>query len=203
MLYGLLQTCLGAALIGAALFSFSFARPAPAPGPHISNPPLSHTGGWGEPTCHVCHSDGELDSPDVTLEVDGLPARYTAGTVYPITISVAGPGQILAGFQASLRYLEGPSRGLQAGQLEAIDGRVVVRADSLNSVQYAHHTREGTELVSEERGAWQILWSAPVAGQSVILHVTANSANGDNSPFSDLIRTREAVSRPSAEKRGG
>ena len=203
MLYGLLQTCLGAALIGAALFSFSFARPAPAPGPYISNPPLSHTGGWGEPTCHVCHSDGELDSPDVTLDVDGFPARYTAGAVYPITISVAGPGQILAGFQASLRFLEGPSRGLQAGHLEAMDGRVVVRANTLNSVQYAHHTREGTELVSEERGAWQILWRAPVTRLSVILHVTANSANGDNSPFSDLIRTREAVSRPSAEKRGG
>lgn len=203
MPHGLLPTCLGAALIGAALFSFSFARAATPPSAYISNPPLSHTGGWGEPTCHACHSDGELDSPDVTLDVDGFPARYTAGALYPITISVAGPGQILAGFQASLRFLEGPLRGLQAGHLQAIDGRVVVRADTLNSVQYAHHTREGTELVSEERGAWQILWRAPVAAQSVILHVTANSANGDNSPFSDLIRTREAVSRPSAEKPGG
>lgn len=203
MLYGLLRTCLGAALIGAALFGFSFARPAPAPNPHFNNPPLGHTGGWGEPTCHACHSDGQLDSPEVTLEVEGFPAAYTAGAVYPITISVAGSGQILAGFQASVRFLEGPSRGLQAGHLEASDGRVVVRTDTLNFVQYAHHTREGTELVSEEHGAWQILWRAPVRGQTVILHLAANSANGDNSPFSDLIRTLEVVSRSSAEERGG
>ncbi len=199
MLYGLLRTCLGAALIGAALFGFSLAQPAPAPSLNAHSPPLGHTGGWGEPTCHVCHSDGELDSPEITLEVEGFPAAYTGGAVYPITISVAGAGQILAGFQASVRFLEGPLRGLQAGQLEATDGRVVVRADTLNFVQYAHHTRDGAELVSDERGAWQILWRAPVRGQTVILHLAANSANGDNSPFSDLIRTLEVVSRSSAD----
>ncbi len=200
LLDGLPRTCSGAALVGAALFSFSFAQAVAAPSPYIGNPPLSHTGGWGEPTCHVCHSDGELDSPEVTLKIDGFPTRYTPGAIYPIVVSVEGPGQILAGFQASLRFLEGPSRGLQAGHLEAMDGRVVVQTGALNSVQYAHHTREGTQLVSEERGAWQILWRAPDAEQSVILHLAVNSANGDNSPFSDLIRTSESVSQPSDDE---
>lgn len=196
----------GAALLGAALLA-SAAPPPPHPSPYLSNPPLAHTGGFGEPTCQACHSDAQLDTPDATVTVDGFPDRYDPGGRYLITISIAGAGQVRGGFQAAVRFAEGPRRGLQAGRLEPSDEHTRVRVDTLTSVQYAHHTEDGAEPVGgagaepvgvagaepvgDERATWVVRWTAPEDALAVVLHVAANSANGDNSPFGDLIQTAE------------
>jgi hypothetical protein len=161
---------------------------------YASNPPLGHTGGFGEPTCRACHLDSALNHPDATLAVEGLPDRYVSGAVYRITVSVTGSGQGRNGFQASIRFADGPPRGLQAGHLSPTDRRVVVGADTLTAIQYAVHSEIGAEPVSAERGEWVVEWTAPLSEGSVILHVAGNSANGDNSPFGDLIHTLERTS---------
>ncbi len=195
--HALERTCYGAALLGAALFAPWSAPSNPTENLHRNDPPLAHTGGWGEPTCRACHSDSELNSPDVRLDVDGFPEQYIPGQTYTIVISIAGAGQISAGFQASTRYADGPSTGLQAGRLEGLNDRVRIRTDTIALVQYAHHTEAGAQLVGEERGAWTILWRAPEVEQDVLLNVAANSANGDDSPIGDLINTLEKRSAAS------
>ena len=179
------------------------AREAPPLDLYVSNPPPGHTGGFGEPTCQACHTDAELNHPDAALTVEGLPDRYAAGAAYRITVTVTGLGQARSGFQASLRFADGPRRGLQAGFLSVTDRRVRVATDTLSSVQYAVHTEEGAELVGDETGAWVVEWTAPSSGGSVVLHVAANSANGDNSPFGDLIQTLERVSEDSGNQPSG
>ena len=217
MRHSLEHSCCGAALLGAALCipwsvlsehaeSLDRADPwsghadgtsqtdpssGPSEGLHRTDPPLGHTGGWGQPTCRACHDDSELNSPEVRLEVLGFPERYTPRATYRISISVAGEGQVAAGFQASTRFASGPSLGRQAGALERLNERVRVRTDSVALVQYAYHTEGGAELTSQELGAWTILWTAPESVGDVLLNVAANSANGDDSPIGDLIRTLE------------
>ena len=199
MVHPLERSFCGAALLGAALLVPWSALSDRAKIPHGSDPPLAHTGGWGEPTCRACHSDSELNSPEARLDVDGFPEQYSPGQTYPILISMSGAGQISAGFQASTRYADGPSTGFQAGRLEGLNDRVRIRTDTIALVQYAHHTEEGAQLVAEERGAWTILWRAPDADRDVLLNVAGNSANGDNSPIGDLIHTLEKRSAaPSA-----
>lgn len=193
-----------AALLGAALLvwpnpgispTVSLAQASGAdPVAYASNPPLGHTGGFGEPTCQACHTDAELNHPDATLTVEGLPEQYRSGDVYRVTIALAGSGQGRNGFEAALRFAEGSQRGLQAGNLVAVDGRVVVRADTLTAVQYAAHSTVGADPVSVERGEWVIQWTAPRSSDAVVLHVAGNSANGDDSPFGDLIHTLERTS---------
>ena len=180
--------------MGATLLAWSASEPTLAPGPYVSNPPLGHTGGFGEPTCQACHTDSALNHPDATLTTEGLPERYNSEAVYHITVSVTGSGQGRNGFQASIRFADGSQRGLQAGSLSAVDRRVVVVSDTLTAVQYAFHSTIGTEPVAAERGEWVVEWTAPRSGDAVVLHVAGNSANGDNSPFGDLIHTLERTS---------
>lgn len=184
-----------AALLGVALLAWPAPGATRASAGYASDPPLGHTGGFGEPTCQACHTDVALNHPDATLAAEGLPDPYASRAVYRITVSVTGVGQERGGFQASIRFAEGPRRGLQAGHLSATDQRVLVGTDTLTSVQYAVHSEEGAELVAHERGEWVVEWTAPESGGPVVLHVVANSANGDNSPFGDLIHTLEQVSR--------
>ncbi len=183
-----------AALIGAALLAWPPPIVPTDSVPYVSNPPLGHTGGFGEPTCQACHLDADLNHPDATLEVDGLPAHYTSEGVYRITVAVSGAGQGRNGFEASIRFADGPQKGLQAGYLNAVDRRVAVRSDTLTAVQYASHTDIGAEPTAVERGEWVVEWAAPRSSDSVVLHIAGNSANGDDSPFGDLIYTFERMS---------
>jgi len=183
-----------ATLLGVALLAWPASGATTAPAAFRSNPPLGHTGGFGEPTCQACHLDAALNHPDATLSIEGLPDRYVAGAVYLITVSITGVGQGRNGFQASIRFADGPQRGLQAGELHPADRRVLVGADTLTAVQYAVHSEIGAEPVSAERGEWVVEWTAPQSSSSVVLHVVGNSANGDDSPFGDLIHTLERMS---------
>ena len=47
-------------------------------------PPIAHTGGFGEPTCRVCHQGQPLNAAGGTLRVEGLPGRYEAGRTYEL-----------------------------------------------------------------------------------------------------------------------
>jgi len=48
-----------------------------------------YTDGFGERTCQEYHFDNPLNDPAGSLDVSGVPSRYTPGTPYPLTITVA------------------------------------------------------------------------------------------------------------------
>ena len=163
-------------------------------------PPLAHTGGFGEPTCIVCHFDGTLNDSAGSLTIEGVPARHQPGKRYRLTITVRHPELKLAGFELASRFATGPDSGRQAGVLSTIDERAKVTTDDGTHVQYAHHMRSGTTPLPPGVGRWTVEWVAPTAGSAqVVIHVAANAANDNDSPLGDYIFAR-SVSVPIGEK---
>ncbi len=160
-------------------------------------PPLGHTGGFGEPTCTACHFEGEPNDPAGSLEITGVPAEYTPGATYTLTISLARPGLAVGGFQLAARFATGESAGRPAGTLSAVDARVGVSRDDATGVSYAHHVAAG--IVPEAPGSirWQLEWTAPAEGGAVVFHAAANAADDDQSPFGDWIYTTSVETRSS------
>lgn len=173
---------------GLLLGSFLVAAFAPSRVPHAEGPPLGHTGGFGEPTCHACHNELELDAEGSgQLELDGLPERYEPGETYLLTVVLASEGMEGAGFEAAFRFAGSPPPGAQAGTLAAVDDRAQVSYLGLTPVYYVRQTEAGSQggaVVS-----WSFTWTAPHSGDAVAVHLAANSANGDNSPLGDFVLT--------------
>jgi hypothetical protein len=157
----------------------------------VAPPPLGHTGGFGEPSCVVCHLGSEVNAFGGRVSVEGLPAAYRPGTDYALTVVLAADETAVAGFQLTSRYAGGGARGGNAGRLRPVDRRVAV-SDS-NGVSYGHHTQEGTIPPSPEGSSWSLVWMAPLDGGPVTINVAANSGNADNSPLSDLVYVHEVI----------
>lgn len=150
--------------------------------------PPAHTGGFGEPTCHACHFDGEVNAGGA-LSVSGFPERYVPGREYRVLVTLRGQEMRAAGFQLAVRFAEGAQAGRQAGTLRSADARTAVVAHT-NAVQYAGHTRVGTRPDSAGTARWAVLWTAPAgAPGSIAVHAAANAADGDASALGDQIVT--------------
>jgi hypothetical protein len=176
----------GAALLAPALLLAFQEGPLPA-----------HTGGFGEPSCHLCHFDNPVNDPGGTLDLTGVPDRYTPGEAYPLTVHLARPGARRAGFQLSVRFAAGPTRGRQAGRLEPAAGglQIVTAADT--GVDYLTHDESGSRPDPSGAALWRLRWVAPPAPAGpVLFHVAANGGNDDQSPLGDYIYTVERSSSP-------
>jgi len=102
-----------------------------------------------------------------------------------------------AGFEAAVRYTNGPHAGEQAGRVVQVDSRASVTADTVTGVSFVHHSASGSLVENPSQVSWEFAWTAPDPSSpldAVILHVAANSANSDNSPLGDLIYTSEVQS---------
>jgi len=151
---------------------------------HADGPPPARTGGFGEPTCRECHTDFELNASGGGLTIEGLPAAYDPGAPYVLTVVLRSADMGRAGFQLSVRD-EG---GRQAGQLSGLGTRVRVTGE--DGISFAHHTAAGSVVSDDETTSWSLEWTAPAPAVPVWVHVTANSANGDDSPLGDFIYAR-------------
>jgi len=166
--------------------------------PHVAGPPLAHTGGFGEPTCVACHLGSEVNAPGSALDILGLGAAYTPGEHHEVTVRLLSFDMEAAGFQAAFRWERGEEAGERAGSAVALDERVAVIGEESTGVEYVQHTNAGYH-VDGERAEWIFEWTAPDRPGVVVLHVAANSGNGDNSPLDDLVYT--AVLRLLPERR--
>jgi hypothetical protein len=180
---------LPAALYGVAglLLTASVAGVAPV---HVVGPPPGHTGGFGEPTCVVCHLGSGINEPGSELEVVGLGGAYRPGATYRVTVRLLSFDMNAAGFQGAFRWAEGDAAGTTAGRVRALDDRVAT-TDS-TGVEYVQHTAGGTPA-NGESAEWAFEWTAPDGAGAVVFHVAANSGSGDNSPLEDLVFTRSVA----------
>ena len=165
---------------------------------NATGPPPGHTGGFGEPTCVACHTEYGLNELGGRLLVDGLPAAYEPGGQYAITVRLETDGMAVGGFQMAIRFSNDPEPGLSAGWWEPLDANVTVTPDSIDGTLYAHQTPVGSSVSDPTLATWAMMWHAPEAGGDVMLNAAANSGNGDNSPFGDLIYTFSAEVSPAA-----
>jgi len=160
-------------------------------------PPAGFSGGFGEPTCVACHTGNDLNAFGGRVTIEGLPAAYVPGRAYPLTVVLEAEETEVAGFQITARFAGGARAGGDAGRLEPLDGRVAKRDSA--GVTYAHQTAEGSKTATSDGSAWTLTWIAPVDGD-VAIHLAANSGNGDNSPLSDLVYTREVLLGPESPR---
>lgn len=155
-------------------------------------PPMGFSGGFGEDHCQACHSSEKLNANPGKLTITA-PPRYAPGQTYTVTITLKRPGIALGGFQVTARFEEDSA---QAGSLAPTDGqqdRVKLAND--RGIQYAYHSRPGTEPTATDVVRWTLRWTAPAGKRTVLFHVAANAANGDDSQFGDFVYTARARSR--------
>ena len=182
------------ALVGAAAAVPGFHAPG-ATAFHAGAPPVGHTGGFGEPTCLECHLGSDLNAFGGRVSVLGLPDEYSRGQRYILTIRLEAEETVTAGFQLSARYGGGAEWGTPAGELVPVDSYVTVtRAET--GQPYAHQTLEGAATTDPDLATWSLEWVAPLLGGPVAIHVAANSANGDESPLSDLVYSMDVTIPP-------
>ena len=177
--------CGPAALLGVAgLLLSTSAREVPV---HVAGPPPGHTGGFGEPTCVVCHLGSALNEPGSDLEVIGLGETFDPGVTYQVTVRLHSFDMNAAGFQAAFRWAAGAGEGRSAGEVRPLDARVTTRDSA--GVRYVQHAAAGVPADGES-AEWRFQWTAPREPGTVAVNVAANSGNGDNSPLDDLVYAR-------------
>jgi hypothetical protein len=151
----------------------------------------ARTGGFGEMTCHQCHSNHPLNDPTGRLTLAGVPASYTPGQRYLITVTVEQPQLVRAGFQLSARF----DSGANAGMFQATDERVEVIPDDAGRITYAQHSPAGADGSEAGQRRWALEWVAPPVTMPVVFHLAANAANGDGLSRGDFIYTATTTSR--------
>jgi hypothetical protein len=154
-------------------------------------PPVAHTGGFGEPTCHACHAGAPPNKLPGRVTLDGVPDRYVPGHPYRLTVVLTRPGMAAGGFQLAARFAAGAAAGRQAGDLGPVDDRVAVTIADSTGIAYAQHTLAGVRPPVSDTARWTLEWRAPVSKVAVVFHVAANAADDDASPFGDFVHTVE------------
>ena len=204
-----------AVTIAASVVALALAAPPPGPslenlqspnprGPKQIEPVASHayaegappgfTGGFTEQSCDACHFHAAPNAGPGKLAIDGVPDRFVAGQEYRVTIALTQSNMKLAGFQLSARFEDD---GAQAGTLaKAPDSETRVGIETLSGVQYAGQRREGAAMVTPDESRWTLMWTAPPATRTVVFHVAANGANGDERADGDYVYTITRESRP-------
>jgi len=155
----------------------------------VEGPVPGMTGGFGEPTCHQCHFDNRLNDAAGSLSVAGFPDHYTPGGRYVLTVTLVRPGLARGGFQLSARFDDSSRAGRQAGSFELADSRLQLVAALSGDVGYVQHTKPGSVASTPGQLRWLVPWIAPENDGTVVVHVSANASNDDDSPLGDFIYT--------------
>lgn len=144
------------------------------------------TGGFGEVSCHSCHFDGDLNQKTGNLELKGLPEVIKSGKLYDFEVELKHPELVKAGFQLSIRTVEGD----QSGSFVSTNDRTLVQAGLDGKIQYMNHSEKGSAGFKGS-ATWKFRWMAGEKVGPIILNLAANAANGDDSEFGDYIYLKE------------
>jgi hypothetical protein len=156
--------------------------------------PPGFSGAFGENSCHACHFDADVNTTSGRLTIEGVPARFAAGTAYPLRVTLHRAGMLTGGFQLTARFKDG---GAQAGPLAVgADEQERVKIDVQAGVQYANQRSAGAAPTSATTAAWTVLWTAPASGGTVQFHAAANAGNKDDSANGDHVFTAVRESEP-------
>jgi hypothetical protein len=158
-----------------------------------SGPPAARTGDFGEATCTACHTGNNVNVAGGTLAITGVPASYTPGQTYPITITIQKSGQSRWGFEMAVRAV---SSGVQAGTLATKDSTTQIV--TAGGIQYIEHTSAGT-FPGTASGTWTVNWTAPATSVGPVRFGAAgNAANNSGTNQGDFIYTTTATSNAEA-----
>lgn len=126
--------------------------------------------------CTQCHS-GTINSANASLTMNGVPAVYTPGATYTLTVSLSHSTAMRWGFEV---VAQDPDGG-QAGNFTVTDPVNTQRQLGTGGVQYMMHTDVGTNAGTPNGNSWTMDWTAPAAGSGKV--VFAGSGNASNYNF--------------------
>lgn len=160
--------------------------------------PLAHTGDFGQPSCNTtgCHVGNPVNATGGSLTITGVPAEYTPGITYPLTVTINRPLPARRwGFELSSRVASG---GAQAGTLVVTNGNFT-QVRSQSGIQYISHTQNGTYPGDAGPKSWTFNWVAPSTAVGAIRFSCAgNAANNNGLNTGDFIYTTTATTNPQA-----
>ncbi|MEM9172697.1 MAG: choice-of-anchor V domain-containing protein [Pseudomonadota bacterium] len=149
---------------------------------------------WGaaDPTsdehCASCHWEQDAVMASERVQVTGWPDHYAAGRRYAITVRLIEIDGAISGFQALLN------------STDATSGRLMLPASpppAMTPLEISP-TGRGVRSISPQPLKdliWSFDWQAPEQpNQCISLNVAISAANGDESPFGDVIHYRQLTS---------
>jgi hypothetical protein len=161
--------------------------------------PAGFSGGFNEDSYHACHFHEQLNAGGGHLTIEGVPASFDAGQRYTLTVTLARAGMKRAGFQLAARFKDG---GAQAGTLApGPDEEERVTVESHSGVQYAGQKKGGSSVSAADVTRWRVEWTAPDRGGPVLIHVSANAADGNESADGDFVYTAASESASASPPR--
>lgn len=174
-------------------------------------PPLLRTGAPGEGTCVGCHyTFGDTNVGLGNVRIIGLPAVYTPGQTYNLTLKVSDPQARSWGFELTAIDANGRSstdtNGLSPviGNLD-IQGSptMLKRTASVGDKTriYLSHAFAGIQAGQANYGTWSFTWTAPSADAGdIIFYAAGNATDNQVTPEGDYIyTTRAVVKSPTSE----
>jgi uncharacterized protein (TIGR03437 family) len=164
-------------------------------------PPLGFTGAPAEGTCVSCHYTYGVPNPPGTggsVQITGLPASYTPGQSYNVTVTVAHPTARAWGFELTAIDRNGTSNTI--GTLNVTNSATTLKRDSTDSgaprTYLSHHGSEGIARGKIGSNSWSFTWNAPATNiGDVTFYAVGNAANNQVSPEGDYIYSTSVVVR--------
>jgi hypothetical protein len=157
-----------------------------------SGPPARATGAPNEQTCTQCHS-GTANTGVGQFTITGLPARYTPGLTYQLTVqhSTTDSTRKRWGFQLTVLN----SSNEIAGQL--FSNSSLTQTVSEQGRQYIEHNTTGTQAGQTGGAIWTFNWTAPAGDVGpVTFYAAGNQANNNSSDSGDQIYITNATVDP-------
>jgi hypothetical protein len=144
-----------------------------------------------------CHVGNPVNSGG-SVSIGGLPATWTPGSTYDLTVTVTRSVSSRYGFQFSA---VNNSTGVQAGSLlpaTSNDARVQIISGNVlgNTLQFSQHT----SIFFSPGTPFRFRWTAPSSASfgAVRFNVAGNAANGDANSTGDFIYTASSTVSPAA-----
>lgn len=154
-------------------------------------PPLGFTGAPGEGNCTGCHYTYPVNSGAGKVEITGLPASYSLGQSYLVTITVSHPTARAWGFELTALDQNGTSSTI--GALTPTSATTTLQRDSDASGQprtYLSHGEAGIAQGKAGSNSWSFTWTAPATNAGdVTFYAVGNAANNQVTPEDDYIYT--------------
>jgi len=148
-----------------------------------------------ERTCNDagCHNGHPVNDGNGTVELVGVPDRYTPGAAYPITVRLASTSTQLNGFRRWGFELTAArlSDGEGAGTFSSPTLTTVIGNEFFYHLRpYATHNTSTLQIGAASPVEWTVTWNAPATDQGDVgFYVAGNAANGNGSNAGDFIYT--------------
>ncbi len=153
-----------------------------------NGPPPGHTGTLSEPDCSVCHFDNGADIQGGAVKLIGVPATYSAGQQYEISVTLKHSVLSTGGFQLAIQDIAGDP----AGKLNANQDDVKTIVGDGTKQFYVQHSKPRKKRDDDTHIQWTMVWTAPGGNRDLIIGVAAVAANDDASALGDYVYTATA-----------